>query len=350
MTPYFQYLTNGTFPDNAQEAKKLCGKALLYTMIEGKLYCRGNSTPLLRCFKPSKAEYALAEIHEGVCGQHPSSKSLTKKVLSVEGKLLLAHPRSRHNKTCQKMWKVSAICIHVAPLAKLKTLASLWPFTLWGTDISGPFSGSPRTTLILSHCHWLFYKMDRGRSRHQITGQNFSRFVHWHIFSRFDILNTIVNNNETHFTDKRFQDCLGDFEIKQHFTSVEQPQTNGQAEVANRVILRGLKMILDLAKGIDQLHNVLWASQTTSNSTIGETPFRLTYGTKLVILVEMGESSLRKMLFDISNNEMLIRGDLDLLKEKKKKKEVAAIREAAIKQKTAAINRHMPSIVVWDLI
>ncbi|MCI24668.1 protein arginine N-methyltransferase 1.5-like, partial [Trifolium medium] len=46
----------------------------------------------------------------------------------------------------------------------------------------------------------------------------------------------------------------------QHFASVEHPQTNGQAEAANRVILRGLKRRLDEAKGkwTEELHSVLW--------------------------------------------------------------------------------------------
>ncbi|MCI97292.1 gypsy retrotransposon integrase-like protein, partial [Trifolium medium] len=42
---------------------------------------------------------------------------------------------------------------------------------------------------------------------------------------------------------------MEDFKIKQNFFSVEHPQTNGQAEAANRVILRGLKRRLDEAKG-----------------------------------------------------------------------------------------------------
>ena len=33
------------------------------------------------------------------------------------------------------------------------------------------------------------------------------------------------------------------------FASVEHPQTNGQVESANRILLRGLKMRLEKAKG-----------------------------------------------------------------------------------------------------
>jgi len=37
--------------------------------------------------------------------------------------------------------------------------------------------------------------------------------------------------------------------IKQHFSSVEHPQTNGQAEATNKVILNGIKKRLENAKG-----------------------------------------------------------------------------------------------------
>lgn len=40
------------------------------TIIEGKLYRRGFSTPLLKCLKRKEAEYVLTEIHKGIVGQH----------------------------------------------------------------------------------------------------------------------------------------------------------------------------------------------------------------------------------------------------------------------------------------
>ena len=42
---------------------------------------------------------------------------------------------------------------------------------------------------------------------------------------------------------------MDDFKIKHHFTSIEHPQTNEQAKVTNKVILRGLKRKVDEAKG-----------------------------------------------------------------------------------------------------
>ncbi|XP_072060323.1 uncharacterized protein [Arachis hypogaea] len=86
--------------------------------------------------------------------------------------------------------------------------------------------------------------------------------------------------------------------IRQKFSSVEHPQTNGQVESANKIILLGLKKRLDNKKGAwaDELASVLWSYRTTEQSSTKETPFRLTYGLDAVIPVEVGEPSPRLLL------------------------------------------------------
>jgi transposase InsO family protein len=91
------------------------------------------------------------------------------------------------------------------------------------------------------------------------------------------------------------RELLEQLNIKQHFTSVEHPQTNIQVESANRVMLRGIKRRLDEVKGSwpEELPHVLWAYHTTTHSTTGETPFWLTFETEAVIPVEVMELSWR---------------------------------------------------------
>ena len=91
------------------------------------------------------------------------------------------------------------------------------------------------------------------------------------------------------------QDYLRNDDIKQIFTSVEHPQANGLAAAVNRVILRGIRRRLDTAKTrwAEELNTVMWAYRTTPHSTIGESPFRLTYGTEAVIPIELIELTWR---------------------------------------------------------
>ncbi|XP_020206611.1 uncharacterized protein LOC109791695 [Cajanus cajan] len=65
----------------------------------------------------------------------------------------------------------------------------------------------------------------------------------------FGIPDTLVTDNGRQFITQGFEDFLRELGIKHLPTSVEHPQTNGQAEAANKVILRELKKRLGNAKG-----------------------------------------------------------------------------------------------------
>ncbi|XP_070007533.1 uncharacterized protein LOC142165402 [Nicotiana tabacum] len=67
------------------------------------------------------------------------------------------------------------------------------------------------------------------------------------------------------------------------------------SELTNKVIIQNLKKKLEDAKGkwINELPGVLWAYWTTKKSSMGETPFSLVYGVEALILVEVGELTLR---------------------------------------------------------
>ncbi|XP_050920524.1 uncharacterized protein LOC127138172 [Lathyrus oleraceus] len=154
----------------------------------------------------------------------------------------------------------------------------------------------------------------------------------------------LVTDNGTQFTDGGFQDFIASLGTTQHFTSVEHPQTNGQAEAANRVILRGLKRRLGEAKRawVEELHSVLWAYRTTPpHSTTGETPFRLTYGTEAVIPVEIRTPTRRtEEPLDEEMNDETLRAELDLVEEIRSE---AALRETTLKQKIAL--RHDAKVI-----
>ena len=93
--------------------------------------------------------------------------------------------------------------------------------------------------------------------------------------------------------------------IKNQFSSPGHPQANGQMEVTNWTLLKIIKVWLKEAKGSwpEELSNVLWAYRTTARTPIRETPFRLTYGTEAVILVEVGVASMRRKAFNEDNND-----------------------------------------------
>ena len=127
----------------------------------------------------------------------------------------------------------------------------------------------------------------------------------------------IISDNGQQFDSRAFRDFCSGLDIKNQFSSPRHPQENGQMEVTNRMLLKIIKTKLDDAKGTwpEELPNILWAYRTTARTPTGETPFRLTYRTEAVILVEIGVTSTRRAAFSEEENDDKLRLNLDCLDE-----------------------------------
>ena len=81
MTPILSFLQDRWIPQDVEEARKLRKRAVRFTVLNNTLYKRGFSMPYLRCVKEVEAKYILEEIHEGICRDHASLRSLISKVI-----------------------------------------------------------------------------------------------------------------------------------------------------------------------------------------------------------------------------------------------------------------------------
>ena len=82
-----------------------------------------------------------------------------------------------------------------------------------------------------------------------ITAHKVQHFVWSNIVYRFGIPRHLVPDNGTQFASQQLCKLCMELGIKEVFASVEHPQTNGQVESGNRVLLRGFKRRLEKAKG-----------------------------------------------------------------------------------------------------
>ncbi|GKV40237.1 hypothetical protein SLEP1_g47906 [Rubroshorea leprosula] len=279
--PILSFLRDGVVPENRQEAIKLRKKASRYALVDGVLYKRSFSLPLLRCLNPYEAEYALREVHEGVCNSHVGARTLAHKVLRQGYYWPNMYKDAIHFvQRCSKC-QFFAHLTH-QPAEELTTLVAPWPFAQWGLDLLGPFVKGV------------------GGVTHLIVGVDY-------------------------FTN---------YGIKLQFTSVYHPESNGMVESVNKCILEGIKPRLEQhkAKWADELNNALWAYRTTSRTATGETPYHLAFGTEAVIPIEIGVPSFRVTHFDEGRNGQLLRENLDLLDDLR---EEARLRTLVYKQKIA---------------
>jgi hypothetical protein len=66
--PISRYIENGELPTNPQKRTKLKRRACSFTLVEGTLYKRGFTIPLIKCLGPNETHEVLADIHDGICG------------------------------------------------------------------------------------------------------------------------------------------------------------------------------------------------------------------------------------------------------------------------------------------
>nr|KYP45267.1 Transposon Ty3-I Gag-Pol polyprotein [Cajanus cajan] len=333
MADIWKYLKHGILPDNKVEASKVKNKSCNFTIEADELFKRGFSMPLLKCLDTDQAKYVMDEIHRGICGMHSGARSMAVRVIR-DG---YYWPTMRSDckayvqkcEACQKFGN-----LHQLPATALHSMQSAWPFAWWGMDILDPLPIAKGQLKFLIVGIDYFTKWIEAEPLARITATNVQRFTWKKIICRYGLPQAITIDNGKQFVDKNYEQFLTQLGINHKVTSVEHPQTNGQAEAANKVILRELKKRLGSSKGewVPELPSVLWAYHYTPQTTTQETPYRLTYGSDAMIPVEVGEPSHRRLTFDESHNEVQLNINLNLIEETR---ECARVQEEACKLQAA---------------
>ena len=125
----------------------------------------------------------------------------------------------------------------------------------------------------------------------------------------------MILDNRRQFDNTIFRDFCEHFRIQNHYSLPAHPQANGQVEVANRSLLKIIKTWFEEAKGVwpDKLPSDLWAYKMTVRTPIGETPFKLAYGSETIIPTKVHMANHRVMKYQDEDNEEQLRLNLDLI-------------------------------------
>jgi transposase InsO family protein len=165
------------------------------------------------------------------------------------------------------------------PAQALQTLPITWPFAVWGLDLVGPLQKAPGGYTHLLVAIDKFSKWIEVRPLNSIRSEQAVAFF-TNIIHRFGVPNSIITDNGTQFTGRKFLDFCEDHHIRVDWAAVAHPMSNGQVERANDMILQGLKPRIynDLNKfgkrWMKELPSVVWSLRTTPSRATGFTRTR----------------------------------------------------------------------------
>jgi transposase InsO family protein len=141
------------------------------------------------------------------------------------------------------------------------------------------------------------------------------------IIYRFGVPNSIVTDNGSQFTGRKFLQFCDKFQIRVDWAAVAHPQTNGQVERANGIILQGLKPRIfnrlnkSGQKWLQEVPVVVWSLRTTPSRATGFTPFFLVYGVEAILPTDLEYGSPRVRGYDEGTNQRAHEDSLDQLDE-----------------------------------
>ncbi|RVW35069.1 Pro-Pol polyprotein [Vitis vinifera] len=321
-------------PGDPKQAHKIRVQAARFTLIGGHLYKRSFTGPYLRCLEHSETQYVLAELHEGICGNHVGGRSLAHRAHS-QGYYwpTMKKDAAAYVKKCYKCQRYAPIP-HM-PSATLKTVSGPWPFAQWGMDIVGPLPTAPAQKKFLLVATDYFSKWVEAEAYASIKDKDVTKFVWKNIVCHFRIPQAIITDNGPQFDSIAFRNFCSELNIRNSYSTPRYPQSNGQAEATNKTLITALKKGLNKPKGNGSKSYPASYGPTEPNTRTANRKysFALAYGMDAVIPTEIGLPTIRTEAAKQNDANTEIGRNLDWADEVR---ESAAIRMADYQQRVSA--------------
>jgi hypothetical protein len=197
----------------------------------------------MKCIPQVDGIEILREIHEGECGHHAAARSLVAKA-SRHGFYwpITKVDANRNVELCQgyrmysKQTHMPAIVLHMIPIT--------CPFAVWGLDMVGPLKKAPSGFTHLLVAVDKFMKWVEAKSIRKLDGKTAIKFVK-DIVVRFGIPHSIITDNGSNLSQGEVEEYCHHNKIRLDLASMAHPQSNGQVERTNGLILSGIKPRLE---------------------------------------------------------------------------------------------------------
>eukprot|EP00253_Pinus_taeda_P022991 PITA_22991 len=290
------YLQTSSFrPGTSKDARRrIRHQSQPYRIIGDTLYRLSADSVLRRCLTHKEAKRVLNDCHSGACGGHMSGYATAQKILrvgyfwpSIFKDCILA-VRSCHE--CQIFQQKMR-----APAAPLHPVVTVGPFAKWGIDYvtCNPRSAGGHGFIIVAVDY--FTKWAEAMPTLNEDGHTAVQFLFNHVISRFGVPQAIVTDHGKHFRNHMMTELITQMGLKHDSSTPYYPQSNGQVEAINKILVTMLQRTIGVHKSNWHLmlFPVLWAYRTFVKDATGFTPFQLVYGLEATLPIECEIPSLK---------------------------------------------------------
>lgn len=185
---------------------------------------KGKRTSLYmeRVVITEEANYALREIHKGICGNHSVGQLLCHKGLKLGYYWpSLAYDAAQLYKKCNRCQRF--VNINRQPLNELTSIFNPWSFAQCGVDIIRPLPSACAQAKYVTVVIDYFTKWVKAEPLSTFTEAKTSNFIWKNIIYRFGILHPLMTDNGRQFDNKKYCKMCSKLRIKCHFSSLVHP-------------------------------------------------------------------------------------------------------------------------------
>jgi ribonuclease HI/transposase InsO family protein len=218
---YIAWMDRRELPSDRSEARRIARMAKSFTLVDGELYKRAASGILQRCVPIPQGRELLRDIHAGVCGHHAAPRTLVGNAFRQgfywPTAVADASEIVRTCEGCQFYTRKSNLPAHV-----LQTIPVTWPFAVWGLDIVGFLRKAPGG---YSHLLVAIDKFSKWVEVRPITNLRAELVVTFFtdIVYRFGVPNSIITDNGSQFTGRKFLEFCSNLHIRVDWEAVAHP-------------------------------------------------------------------------------------------------------------------------------
>ena len=127
MDPITLYLSTGQLPRERDKAHRLQIQSARFSLVDGQLFKRSLGGPSLKCLTPEQSHYVLAELDEGICGNHSGGRTLAHRAHN-QGYYwpTMRADAANYTRKCDHFQRLAPVL--KSPVQDLISISSPWPF------------------------------------------------------------------------------------------------------------------------------------------------------------------------------------------------------------------------------